>query len=136
MRQVLLYVFILLVCNVSAEQFKITGKVVEAEKDPLIGTTVQIKGTDRRIAADIDGNFSIDVEKGAILRFSYVGYHSKEVEVLNDSSLFIELEEDENHINPDNIIIIIGTGPSQCPCNHHTMIRERIKRNQNNAINH
>lgn len=70
MRQVLLYVFILLVCNVSAEQFKITGKVVEAEKDPLIGTTVQIKGTDRRIAADIDGNFSIDVEKGAILRFS------------------------------------------------------------------
>lgn len=71
MRQVLLYVFILLVCNVSAEQFKITSKVVEAEnKDPLIGTTVQIKGTDRRIAADIDGNFIIDVEKGAILRFS------------------------------------------------------------------
>ena len=91
MRQILLYIYILFVCSVSAEQFNITGKVVDAEnKDPLIGTTVQIKGTDRRIAADIDGNLSIDVEKGTVLRFSYVGYHSKEVEILNDSSLVIE----------------------------------------------
>ena len=136
MRQILLYIFILFVCSVSAEQFNITGKVVEAEnKDPLIGTTVQIKGTDSRTSTDIDGNFSIEVEKGAILRFSYVGSISKEVEVLNDSSLVIEMEEDENHIIPD-YIYMIGTGPSQCPCSHHTMIRERIKMNQNNAINH
>ena len=91
MRQILLYIFILFVCSVSAEQFNITGKVVDEEnKEPLIGTTVQIKGTDRHTAADIDGNLSIDVEKGTVLRFSYVGYHSKEVEILNDSSLVIE----------------------------------------------
>ena len=112
------------VCSVSAEQFKITGKVVDAEyKEPFIGALVEIKDADSRTSTDIDGNFSIDVEKGAVLRFSYVGYHSKEVEVLNDSSLFIELEEDENNINPDNIIIMLGTGPSQCPCPRHS--RER-----------
>ena len=100
MRQILLFIFILFVCNVSAEQFVITGKVVDAENnEPMIGTTVDIKGSDRRTATDIDGNFGIEVEKGAILKFSYVGFISKEVEILNDSSLFIELvlkkEDDE-----------------------------------------
>lgn len=94
MRQILLYIFILLVCSVNAEQFKITGKVVDAEyKDPFIGVLVEIKDADSRTSTDIDGNFSIEVENGAILKFSYLGYYTKEVEILNDSSLVIELEE-------------------------------------------
>lgn len=128
MRQVLLYIFLLIVCSVSAEQFKITGKVVDAENnEPLIGTTVDIKGTDRRTATDLDGNFSIDVEKGQILKFSYVGFCSKEVEVLNDSSLVIELEEDENYTLPPEYMV--GTGPSLCPCPGHS--RERGEYNYN-----
>ena len=92
MRQILLYLFILMACGVNAEQFRITGTVVDAgDNEPLIGVGVQIKGTDRGTATDFDGNFCIDVEKGAILNFSYIGYDSKEVEVLNDSSLIIEL---------------------------------------------
>ena len=93
MRQILLYIFLLFVCSVSAEQFKITGKVVDTNNEPMIGGTVMIKGTDRGTTTDIDGNFGIEVETGAILKFSYVGYISKEIEVLNDSSLVIELEE-------------------------------------------
>ena len=109
MRQILLYIFLLFVCSVSAEQFKITGKVVDAENnEPLIGTTIDIKGADRRTATDIDGNFSIEVEKGAILRFSYVGYYSKEVEVLNDSSLVIELEENPLEVVSDLVISAQG----------------------------
>ena len=124
MRQLLLYIFILFVGSLSAEQFKIKGNVVDAEHhEPLIGTTVEIKGTDRRTAADIDGNFSIEVEKGAILKFSYVGYISKEVEVLNDSSLVIELEEDTSRCLSDDFDYTIGQGPSLCPCPRHS--RER-----------
>ncbi|MCR4965193.1 MAG: carboxypeptidase-like regulatory domain-containing protein [Bacteroidales bacterium] len=93
MRQILLLIFILFVCSLSAEQFKITGKVVDAEyKDPFFGVLVEIKDADSCTSTDIYGNFSIEVEKGAILKFSFVGCHSKEVEILNDSSLIIELE--------------------------------------------
>jgi len=105
MRQLLLYVFILVVGSVSAEQFKLTGKVVYADdKEPLIGATVQIKGTDRRTCTDIDGNFSIEVEKGEILKFSCVGYYCKYVEVLNDSSLIIELRDMGQMITPHYIV--------------------------------
>ena len=82
MRQILLFIFISLACSISAEQFKITGKVVDAEN----------VGSRRGVATDIDGNFSIEVEKGAILKFSCVGYYDKLVEVLNDSSLVVEMK--------------------------------------------
>lgn len=139
MRQILLYVFILFVGSISAEQFKITGKVVDEFYEPLIGTTVEIKGTDRRTAADIDGNFSIEVEKGAILKFSYVGYISKEVEVLNDSSLVVELEEDENFPLRDDYMI--GVGPTRREYNYKFSPIERDStktdaKNQNSVINH
>ena len=129
MRQILLYIFILFVCSVSAESFKITGRVVDAAEgnEPLIGAAVEIKGTNRRTATDMDGNFGIEVEKGTILRFSYVGSISKEVEVLDDSSLVIKLEIDTTHIVPEEIYMK-GTGPSLCPCPHHTMIREKSKK--------
>lgn len=93
MRQLLLFIFISLAFSLSAEQFKITGKVVDA-RDSLqcIGASVMVVGTNRGTATDSDGNFSIEVEKGEILKFSYVGYYSKEVEVLNDSSLVIVMK--------------------------------------------
>ena len=90
MRQILLYLFILIACGVSAEQFLIKGKVVDENNEPLIGASVCVIGTSRGTATDIDGNYSIVVEKGETLKFTYVGYYSKEIEVLNDSSLILE----------------------------------------------
>ena len=106
MRRLLLYVFILVVGSVSAEQFKLTGTLVTAyDKYPLIGGTVVIKGTDRCACTDLDGNFSIEVEKGDTLKFSYCGYLSREVEILNDSSLVIELDDDPKSFIDERIVI-------------------------------
>ena len=104
MRQILLYFFILFACSVSAEQVMIMGKVVDDHNEPLIGVSVQVKGTNRGTATDFDGNFSIVVEKGAILRFSYVGFYEKEVEILNNSSLFIGMRENGQRMPPVYII--------------------------------
>ncbi len=140
MRQILLYVFILFVGSISAEQFKITGKVVDAEyKDPFFGVLVEIKDADSCTSTDIDGNFSIEVEKGAILKFSFVGYISKEVEVLNDSSLVVELEEDEKFPLRDDYMI--GVGPTRREYNYKFTPIERDStktnpKNQNSVINH
>ena len=98
MRQILLYIFVLFACSVSAEQVMIMGKVVDPDNEPLIGATVQVKGTNRGTATDINGKFSIVVEKGAILKITYVGYYEKEIEVLNDSSLIIESRDNRQMI--------------------------------------
>ena len=60
-----------------AQQFTATG-VVSSEKDGelLPGVTVRVKGQKTGTATDIDGRFSIKVNKGAVLEFSYIGYQS------------------------------------------------------------
>ena len=98
MRQILLYLFLLIAISVSAEQFLIKGKVVDENNEPLIGASVCVIGTSRGTATDIDGNYSIVVEKGETLKFTYVGYYSKEIEVLNDSSLIIESRDNRQMI--------------------------------------
>ncbi len=97
MRQILLYVFILFVFSVSAEQFRIKGKVLDENNEPLIGASVNVKGANHGTTTDINGNFSIVVEKGEILRFMYVGYHSKEINIWNDS-LVIESSNGEQEV--------------------------------------
>ena len=64
MRQILLFIFISLACSVSAEQFKITGKVVDA-RDSLqcIGASVMVVGTNRGTATDGDGNSALKLKK-------------------------------------------------------------------------
>jgi hypothetical protein len=60
--------------------------VVDAENnEPLIGTTVQIKGTDRRTAANIDGDFSIYCDKTTNMAYLFyiAGHRSAITAYLN-----------------------------------------------------
>ena len=139
MRQILLYLFILFACGVNAEQFKIIGTVVDEVHEPIIFAKVEVKDADRRTVTNVDGNFSIDVEKGAILKFSFVGYASKEVEVLNDSSLVVELENQGIPITPFELYKNTSERAHRPFKNVNVIERDSLKtnpKNQNSRINH
>ena len=65
--------------SASAQQITASGQVLDAQKEPLIGVSVQEKGTSNGAITDLDGNFTLNVKQNAILIFSYVGYKSQEV---------------------------------------------------------
>ena len=60
-------------------QQDITGTVVDASGEGVIGATVMEKGTSNGVVTDFDGNFKIKVQPGATLVFSYVGYQPQEL---------------------------------------------------------
>lgn len=63
---------------------KVTVKgTVSAADGPIIGATVKVKGAQAVAVTDIDGNYSIQVNVGQTLTFSYIGYESKEITVGN-----------------------------------------------------
>ena len=70
----------------------VTGKVTDADGEPLPGATVVVKGTSTGIVTDMDGNYSIDVTQGQLLNFSFIGYIDKEVAVTNQTEINIILE--------------------------------------------
>ncbi|HMR82396.1 MAG TPA: carboxypeptidase-like regulatory domain-containing protein, partial [Niabella sp.] len=67
--------------------FPVKGNVKDKQNNPLEGVTVTIKGTSIAATSDADGNFSISVEKGKVLEFSYAGMQTTEVTVSNANDI-------------------------------------------------
>ena len=69
--------FIVCLCfaiNMMAQTKTITGVVVDATGEPVIGASVLEVGTTNGTITDVDGNFTIQVPVGAKLDVSYIGY--------------------------------------------------------------
>mgnify|MGYP006278457405 CR=1 FL=1 len=63
-------------------QRTVRGMVTGSDGEPLVGATVQVKGTTSGTATDLDGNYLLQVPEGAnTLVFSYTGFASEEVEL-------------------------------------------------------
>lgn len=71
---------------------QVSGNVKDA-MGAIIGASIVEKGTTNGTITDMDGNFVLNVQPGATLVVSYVGYKTKEVKV-GTSPLDITLEED------------------------------------------
>lgn len=72
---------------------QIKGTVKDANNEPLIGVNVMVKGTTTGAITDLDGNFSLQAKKGAVLVISYTGYTSQEIVVKDNAPLNIILKE-------------------------------------------
>lgn len=86
---------------------QITGTVIDATGMPIIGANVMVKGTTNGTITDIDGKFTLEVAKDAILQVSYIGYMNQEILVGNKSVLSISLQEDTQKLDE---VVVIGYG--------------------------
>lgn len=90
-------------------QLTVTGHVKSTSGDPLIGVNVVEKGTTNGTVTDMDGNFSLRVEKGKTLVFSYIGFLSQE-NVVRGNRMNITLKEDTETLDE---VVVIGYGSMQ-----------------------
>jgi TonB-linked SusC/RagA family outer membrane protein len=68
--------------SLSAQNRVISGKVFDAEQQPMVGVTVQIEGTTRGTISSADGSFELEVpEEEVILNVSFVGFVSQKVNI-------------------------------------------------------
>ena len=81
----------------------VRGMVIDAEdKEPVIGASVVIDGTDKGIATNVDGQFALKVPSDTSLVISYIGCKDKKVRV---SSL---LSSDNNVIMLEKHAMMTG----------------------------
>lgn len=94
--------------EVSQAVMTIRGNVKDVNGEPLIGVSISVKGrSGQGTVTDIDGNFTLQCEKGNVLSFSYIGYKTTEVKVGNKSDLMITLQEDTEQLEE---VIVVGYG--------------------------
>lgn len=93
----------------SQEKKTISGTVVDATGESLIGVNVMIKGTNRGFITNYEGVYTItDAPDNAILVFSYVGYLPQEVAITKASH--IVMQEDTQNLEE---VVIIGYGTAK-----------------------
>ena len=78
-----------------AQKMTLSGIVFSADDSyPLPGVAVLVKGTMHGVSSDMDGKYSIDVEKGDVVVFRSFGFADKEVTVNQSAVLNVYLEND------------------------------------------
>jgi len=86
----------------------ISGIVRASDGTPLIGATVQVKGTGIGTVTDMDGNYQLNVPDDATtLVISFMGYVTQEVEITGRSVIDVQLMEDFAQLDE---VVVIGYG--------------------------
>ena len=51
----------------------VSGRITDELNEPMIGVSVLEKGTTNGVITDLDGNYTLSVNEGATIVFSYIG---------------------------------------------------------------
>jgi len=84
----------------------VTGTVTDKQGEPMIGVTVAVQGTQEGTATDINGRFSVRVNNGQSLKFSYIGYKPITI-AANKDVINVSMEEDAQSLQD---VVIVGYG--------------------------
>lgn len=95
----MLILFTVLSLKGFAQEMTVSGKVSDATGGEIAGVNVVVKGTTRGTTTNDKGDYSITVEKGKTLTFSYIGYVTKEVVIANASTVNISLAAEATALN-------------------------------------
>lgn len=79
---------------------------VSGPNGPLIGVTVSVVGEEASTSTDSEGQFTIQASAGATLRFTFLGYNSREVEVIG-TTVDVVLEEQDETLDE---VVVVGYG--------------------------
>ena len=90
-----------------AQGVTVKGTVLDENKEALIGATIQVKGENNGVAADLDGNFTLKVKKNATLVVSYIGYLTQEVRLQGKTQITVQLTPDSKTLDE---VIVVGYG--------------------------
>ena len=104
-QKAMFFVFFLLCSTVMLAQNKVSGTVLDATGEPLIGVSVLEAGTSNGVVTDFNGNFTLTVKQGAQLAFSYVGYTPQTLAARN--GMKVTLQEDNTVLNE---VVVVGYG--------------------------
>jgi TonB-linked SusC/RagA family outer membrane protein len=99
-----LFAAVILCLSVYAQQV-IRGTLRSPSGEPLVGATVNVKGTKTTVVTDDNGQFSINAPVGSRLVISYIGYNTQEVTVTDTNPLTVQLQASSQDMQQ---VVVIG----------------------------
>lgn len=87
---------------------RVTGKILDANGEPIIGASILEKGTTNGTVSDLDGNFSLSLNNtSTTLEISYIGYQTQTITVRAGQSVNVTMKEDMAQLEE---VVVVGYG--------------------------
>ena len=90
----------------------VTGVVTQAsDGEPIIGASIQVQGTSRGTATDLDGKYSIEANDGDVLVVTYVGMNPVTIKITSGKSVInIEMKDNAQVLSE---VVVTAMGQTQ-----------------------
>ena len=109
-RKMSLLSLICLFTNILMAQTRITGTVTDVDKNPLPGVSVVCKSTSQGTVTNINGKYTIEINKGNTLTFSLVGMQTQDVKIANQTIINVVMHESTIELDE---VVAIGYGTAR-----------------------
>ena len=93
--------------NAKQENVTVNGTVLDDAKEPLIGVSVQLKGSTQGSMTDVEGKFSISAPSDGVLVFSFVGMDKQEVAINGRKNIVVVMKNSDVSLSD---VFVIGYG--------------------------
>src|SRR5210317_1544533 len=103
----ILLVALLLFTSMIYAQTQITGVVTDEKGSPLPGVNILLKGSNKGVVSDFEGNYSIDAPTNGILEYSYIGYLTQSVNINGRTTINVSMELSSEAFDE---VVVIGYG--------------------------
>ena len=91
-----------------AQEIKVSGKVVDEFDQGLPGVNILVQGpVISGSSTDIDGSFTLEIAKGDVLTFSFIGYFDQEITYSGQAIINVKLVPDIEQLSE---VVVIGYG--------------------------
>ncbi|WP_445736293.1 SusC/RagA family TonB-linked outer membrane protein [Mariniflexile sp.] len=109
--KIILLLFFLFSVSGFSQNITVSGVVTGSEDNmPVPGVNVIVKGTSRGVSTDFDGKYSINVNKGETLEFSYIGFKTSSVTIQNQTTVNISMDPDIAALDE---VVVVGYGTAK-----------------------
>ncbi len=110
MKKLLIIALVFVATSISAysQSISIQGNVTNPYNEPLPGVAILVKNTNRGTTTDFDGKYTIgNLNNDDILVFSYLGFESQEISILNKTNLNVVLIPSTESLDE---VVVVGYG--------------------------
>ncbi|MBW8331180.1 MAG: TonB-dependent receptor [Prolixibacteraceae bacterium] len=91
-----------------AQQSVFSGKVTDSSSgEALPGVSIVVKGTTNGTISNFDGDFTLSVNRGDVIQFSFIGYKTQEIVAQGQQALRVALAVDTEQLDE---VVVIGYG--------------------------
>lgn len=86
----------------------ITGRVCDESGKPIVGATVLVLNSHVGAITDLNGEFSLKVNKGNRIQISFIGYQTEVIDIGRSEKYKVTLKEDSNLLS-ETVVVAYGT---------------------------